>query len=284
MVTTTSNNNILGRVVFLSLLSLMHDNHNCNISGGVTAFCIAPPLPISTTTTAFTTTTKKIQSKCLLLRSTPSENTMIEQSPQFGNGHGTNACFLPLQQLEQDTYMPRIIYIVNGIYPSNEMSMESIQQTPQSEYAPALGQWTYTFQTSTNDNNNSRDVVQASIALAGSNIVASCEDPIIVIAEHTALNLLLPTEITEPVDVLVLIDRSKTYFSERTFLLFAVVHTDDPPQQEQPQPQVRIAAFHTRDEIPSHAIVLGHVKQVTIPWLPSMAPTKTGFLEADEYY
>jgi hypothetical protein len=229
------------------------------------AFCITPSLP----------------SRVSLLRRPQStgSNTHSEditESPPYGNMHGTNSCFLPLHQLEQDTYMPRIINIVSGIYPSNDITVESIQMTPKSEYAPALGQWTYTFHTPPSNVND--DVpVQASIALEGSNIVASCDDPIIVIAEHTALNILLPAAITEPVDLLVLIDRSKTYFSERKFLLFAV---SDPEQQ----PQVQIAAFHTRDEIPSNAVVLGHVEQVTIPWLPAMAPTKTGFLEADEYY
>jgi hypothetical protein len=127
--------------------------------------------------------------------------------------------------------------------------------------------------------------IHATIALEGSNIVASCEDPIIVIAEHTALNIVLPPEIIQPVDLLVLIDRSKTYFSERKFLLYALpILPSDLNAMRESQQQVYIAAFHTRNDIPTNAIILGHVEQVTIPWLPAMAPTKTGFLEADEYY
>ena len=168
------------------------------------------------------------------------------------------------------------------------MTVESIRTTPASEPAPALGQWTYTFHTptvSSSANTNMNDVpVQATIALEGSNIVASCVDPIVVIAEHTALNIVLPSTITEPVDLLVLIDRSKTYFSERKFLLYALVDESSTPPPQPPQSLVRIAAFHTREEIPARAMILGQVEQVTIPWLPAMAPTKTGFLEADEYY
>ena len=268
----TTGSIMIGRCTFMSFIALMIpllvlNHHNYGV---VTAFSISLPRTSTKTTTSTT-----------IRRSTQSDNAIIEQSPLFGNSHGTNSCFLPLQQLEQDTYMPRIIHIVNGIYPSNDMTMEDIRRTPPSEYSPALGQWTYTFHTptSSSSNNNNGDVpVQATIALEGSNIVASCEDPIVVIAEHTALNIVLPAEITQPVDLLVLIDRSKTYFSERKFLLFALL------DNEQQQQQVHIAAFHTRDEIPSNAIVLGQVEQVTIPWLPSMAPTKTGFLEADEYY
>jgi hypothetical protein len=282
MATTTSSttNTSIGRIMMLSLLScisllvvLYHNQY-----GGVTGFSMVSPRRMITTTVATTNTILRTASSGRRNSSTSSENTMIEPSPPLGNSHGTNSCFLPLQQLEQDTYMPRIIYIVNGIYPSPEMTMDRVKMTPSSEYAPALGQWTYTFPPPTLAIPTNEELPPASIALEGSNIVAACDDPIVVIAEHSALNIVLPPEITQPVDLLVLIDRSKTYFSERKFLLFA--HGDDSTQS----PVVHIAAFHTREEIPSNVIVLGHVEQVTIPWLPAMAPTKTGFLEADEYY
>jgi hypothetical protein len=264
---------LMGFVIFLSLTFLRNNNDDAMVM----AFCIAPSTTTGTCSSIPSRTNALFRPKRI---GTNTHSEDMTESPPYGNMHGTNSCFLPLQQLEQDTYMPRIISIVSGIYPSNDITLESIQMTPKSEYAPALGQWTYTFHTPTVNANADDIPVQASIALEGSNIVASCEDPIIVIAEHTALNILLPAAITEPVDLLVLIDRSKTYFSERKFLLLAV----NEPEQQQQQQQIQIAAFHTRDEIPSNAIVLGHVEQVTIPWLPAMAPTKTGFLEADEYY
>ena len=279
----------------LSLLLLLLLNSN----SGVTAFQIIPHSQTSLTRMTSMVTEPTAQGNMMtqqqqqqqrspllsLQQSTGSsgnsESIVTEKSPRFGNVHGTNSCFLPLQQLEQDTYMPRIVHIVNGIYPSNDITIDNIRSTPKSECAPALGQWTYTFQTASPDDSDEIPV-QASIALEGSNIVASCEDPVIVIAEHTALNILLPPEISEPVDLLVLIDRSKTYFSERKFLLYATPsvdrHLGDAPHV------VHIAAFHSRDEIPPEAAILGQVEQVTIPWLPAMAPTKTGFLEADEYY
>jgi hypothetical protein len=200
-----------------------------------------------------------------------------------GNLHGNNACFLPLQQLEQDTYTPRIVYIA-GSYPNAMLSVQDIVNTPSAEASPTLGQWTYTFPN--NNNNNMNPILDATgettndnyaaamVALEGSNLVASCVDPIIVIAEHESLGIQLPAAITEPVDLLVLVDREQKFFGERKFLLLHLPDTDT----------IRIAAYHTREEIPVGATILGQVVQVTVPWLPSMAPTKTGFLEADEYY
>jgi hypothetical protein len=169
--------------------------------------------------------------------------------------------------LEQDTYTPRIVYIA-GSYP-HDVSVDQVRECPRAENAPPLGQWTYTFPSSSSD----EDI--ATVALDGSNLVASCGDPIIIIAEHESLGVKLPKAIREPVDLLVLVDREKNYFSERRFLLLYL---------EEEDPHITIAAYHTRDAIPEGATILGQVDQVTIPWLPSMAPTKTGFLEADEYY
>jgi Rubisco Assembly chaperone C-terminal domain len=182
-----------------------------------------------------------------------------------GNLHGSNACFLPLQQLEQDTYTPRIVYIAGGTYP-HDLTAEQVLATPRAPPAPPLGQWTYTFA-------DEEDEAAATVALEGSNLVASCGDPIIIIAEHESLGVALPSAIREPVDLLVLVDREKPYFSERKFLVLSM-----------PNDSLSIAAYHTREAIPAGATILGQVDQVTIPWLPSMAPTKTGFLEADEYY
>jgi Rubisco Assembly chaperone C-terminal domain len=167
--------------------------------------------------------------------------------------------------LEQDTYTPRIVHIA-GSYPS-DLTAQSFLSTPKSEVSPPQGQWTYTFP------NHDPDAPTATVSLEGSNIVAACVDPIIVIAEHESLGVKLPKAITEPVDLLVLVDRSKTFFSERKFCVLC-------DENE----RVLIAAYNSREEIPRGWTILGQVDQVTIPWLPSMAPTKTGFLEADEYF
>jgi hypothetical protein len=107
----------------------------------------------------------------------------------------------------------------------------------------------------------------------GSNVVAVAEDPVAIIAEHTSLNVPLPDEIKEPVDLVVLVDRAENRFAERKFLVVDV-----------PGMGLTIAAYPTKAELPPNGEILGQVVLVQVPWLPSMKPTKTGFMEADEYF
>jgi len=179
-----------------------------------------------------------------------------------GNLHGQNSCFLPLMQLDQDWYMPRIVQIC-GAYPG--LTVQEFRAVT-SEPSPPEGQWTYDF--------SDPDGPQlGTVALEGSNLVASCEDPVVIIAEHFSLGIELPDAVKDPVDTLVLVDRAKARFGERKFLVLDV-----------PGEGLRIGAFNTKEELPAGSEILGQVEQVTIPWLPCMKPTKTGFLEADEYF
>jgi hypothetical protein len=179
-----------------------------------------------------------------------------------GNTHGQESCFLPLKQLDQDYYAPRIIQIA-GAYPG--ITKEEFNAVS-SEPSPDQGQWTYDF--------SDPDGPQVgTVALEGNNVVAACEDPVVVIAEHFTMGLQLPEAIKDPVDLVVLVDRSKTHFGERKFLVFDV-----------PGEGISIAAFTTKSELPPNAEILGQVDMVQVPWLPSMTPTKTGFIEADEYF
>lgn len=82
----------------------------------------------------------------------------------------------------------------------------------------------------------------------------------------------LPKEITEPVDLIVLVDRARKHFSERKFLVLEL--EEDPGM-------ISIGAFGSREELPSTAKILGHVTLVQIPWLPSMKKKKSGFMEED---
>lgn len=179
-----------------------------------------------------------------------------------GSLHGQNSCFLPLKQLDQDFYAPRIVQIA-GAYPG--LTREEFFAVT-SEPSPAQGQWTYDF--------SDPDGPQlGTVALEGSNVVAACEDPIVIIAEHFSLGVELPKTITDPVDLVVLVDRAKPRFGERKFLVL-----------DTPGEGLTIEAFNTKSDLPKGSEILGQVELVQIPWLPSMSPTKTGFLEADEYF
>jgi len=207
----------------------------------------------TTATTRRTTTSLSVQSE-------------HQQVSAAGGGslHGQNSCFMPLQQLDSDAYMPRVVQIA-GAYPGlTRQDFEAVTSEPSPE---RQGQWTYDF--------SDPDGPQlGTVALPGSNLVASCQDPVVVIAEHFSLGITLPEEVVDPVDLLVLVDRAKNVFGERKFLVL-----DLPGEQG-----LSIAAFNSKSELPEGCEILGQVDQVTIPWLPCMQPTKTGFLEADEYF
>lgn len=176
--------------------------------------------------------------------------------------HGQGSCFLPLKQLSSDYYAPRIIQIA-GAYPGlSRTNYEAVQSEPPAEQ----GQWSYDF--------SDPDGPQlGTMALDGSNLVASCEDPVIVIAAHRSIGVELPKEVVDDVDLVVLVDRSKKAFGERKFLVV-----------DAPSTGLIIAAFATKAELPEGAEILGQVELVQIPWLPCMQPTRTGFMEEDEYY
>jgi len=135
-----------------------------------------------------------------------------------------------------------------------------------SEEAAEPGQWTYDF-------SDPDGPQMGTVALPGSNVVASCEDPVVIIAEHDSIGVPLPAAITDPVDLIVLADRGAQTFAERRFL---VLNT----QEE----GIKIAAFETKADLPVGSQILGQVMLVQIPWLPCMKPTKSGFMEADEYF
>ena len=135
----------------------------------------------------------------------------------------------------------------------------------QSEEAAVQGQWTYDF--------SDPDGPQlGTVAVEGSEVVANCEDPIVVIAEHTSLAVPLPKAIKDPVDLIVLVDRARNTFAERRFLVIAI-----------PGSGLEIKAYPASTDLPPDSEILGQVVMVQIPWLPSMKPTKSGFLEPDEY-
>ena len=134
-----------------------------------------------------------------------------------------------------------------------------------SEPSAPEGQWTYDF--------SDPDGPQlGTVALDGGSVVAACEDPVVIIAEHTSLAVPLPDAIKDPVDLIVLVDRAANHFAERRFLVI------------EQNGELSIGAFETKKDLPQGCDILGQVVLVQIPWLPSMKKTKTGFMEVDEYF
>lgn len=140
-------------------------------------------------------------------------------------------------------------------------------QSTTCEPSPDPGQWSYEFI-------DPEGPQVGTIAIDGSSGVHYCEDPAVLIGDHFTLGVILPDVLTEPVDIVMVIDKSLNYFSERKFLVMAVPGKDE----------LEVAAFNTREEMPVGAEVLGQVILSQIPWLPCMKPTRTGFMEVDEYF
>ena len=89
------------------------------------------------------------------------------------------------------------------------------------------------------------------------------------------MGVTLPPEIVDPVDLIVLCDRSRNRFAERKFLVLETVENPG---------VINIGAFNTKDEMLASAKILGHVTMVQIPWLPSMKKKKSGFMEEDSLW
>jgi hypothetical protein len=180
-----------------------------------------------------------------------------------GGLHGENSCFLPLRQHDQDYRAPRIVQIA-GAYPG--ITREEFEAV-QSEEGAIPGQWTYDF--------SDPDGPQVgTVALEGGAVVSECEDPVVIIGDHFSLNVPLPPALKDPVDLIVLVDRAKSGFVDRKFLVLQV-----PGQDE-----LMIRSFSTKSEMSPGAKIVGHVELVEIPWLPAMKPSKSGFMEVDEYF
>lgn len=151
---------------------------------------------------------------------------------------------------------------IAGAYPG--LTKEEFFAVSSEPSAPE-GQWTYDF--------SDPDGPQlGTVALDGGAVVAACEDPVAIIAEHTSLAVPLPDAITEPVDLIVLVDRAASHFAERRFLVLVE------------DGLIKIGAFETKADLPGGCEIVGQVQLCQIPWLPSMKKTKTGFMEVDEYF
>jgi hypothetical protein len=152
---------------------------------------------------------------------------------------------------------------IAGMYPG--LTKDEFLAVTSDPAAPA-GQWTYDF-------SDPEGPQVGTVALPGSETLTKVEDPVVIIAEHQSIGISLPSTITDPVDIIVLVDRAIQTFSERKFLVY-----------ETPDKGLQIGAFNEKKEIPPKSSILGRVVLVFTPFLPSMQSSKTGFQEADEYF
>jgi hypothetical protein len=99
----------------------------------VTNAWVTTTLPITTSTRTRTIATTKSGRRC---RSVPSNIALSSSTEEVGFLHGQSSCFLPLAQLDQDYYAPRIIQVR---YFYSYISMDCTH-VPAHDMAPALTQ------------------------------------------------------------------------------------------------------------------------------------------------
>jgi len=193
----------------------------------------------------------------------PAASRIASSTTCAGNLHGEGSCFMPLVQLDSEYVAPRIVRVA-GMYPGLTASELA---APSSDDPAPTGQWTYDF-------SDPDGPQMGTVAFEGGQVVCGCVDAVVIVCEHTALGVPLPDALTEPADLVALIDRSKTGFVERKFLVTS----------SGPDAAIEIGAYNAMSEMPAGSSIVGHVQLVQIPWLPCMKTKKTGFAEENEYF
>ena len=178
---------------------------------------------------------------------------------------GLDMSFVFLVKISHTFNYTSQLHQIAGAYPDVDVETYlAVSSDPPAD----MGQWSYDF-------SDPEGPQMGTVALPGLSTIYQTEDPVAIIADHITLNVPLGHGITEPVDLVVLCDRSRKYFSERKFL---ILELEDKPGM------VSIAAFNEKSEIPNNAKIHGQVTFVQIPWLPFMEKKKSGFEEEDQLY
>ncbi|KAJ8599115.1 hypothetical protein CTAYLR_006353 [Chrysophaeum taylorii] len=140
------------------------------------------------------------------------------------------------------------------MYPG--ITSAEIGTAPPPVEAAEPGQWTYEFPDA-----HSADL--GMIAVPGSDLIQFATDPVAIVANSEALGLPLPNTL----EVLVVLDRAVTTFSDRAFFAFA----DDDATGS-----VSIRRF---DDPPADRSILGKVVVIHLPFDPASASTSGTWLE-----
>jgi hypothetical protein len=190
----------------------------------------------------------------VLLRGTTSALHRRHDLAMKSGGHGQGFKFLPLERGGRKFHFPRIVQIA-GVYP--ELTAEDLL-APKSFPAAPVGRWVYDF-------SDPEGPQLGTVALPGSDVVAQCEDPVVMIATNTALGVQYPDE----VEILVCVDRADRTLVSDGFFVFRT-------------PDNRLLVQWS-DELEPGYEILGRVALCAAPFIESMAKKVTGIAEEDEF-
>mmetsp|Transcript_27069 Transcript_27069/g.81168 ORF Transcript_27069/g.81168 Transcript_27069/m.81168 type:complete len:216 (+) Transcript_27069:223-870(+) len=184
---------------------------------------------------------------------------VLEEAPAAVDAglHGSQSCFLPLDQMDANVMWPRILRVA-GAYPG--IKAAEIAATPAAPPAPENGFWTYDFP-------DAHGAEFGVVAMPGNDLVNYAADPIALVASSTSLGLLIPET-----EVLVVIDRGETYYDARKF--FAYAYGEDV--------YLRRMDGGYGDDAPEGWRVLGRVVLVKLPYDPATMHKTGTWMEEDE--
>ena len=111
------------------------------------------------------------------------------------------------------------------------------------------------------------------VAIERSNVMTVCEDSVVLIAELTSLAISLPKFLRIQSMLLYWQIEIPNSFSERIFLVLDVLDK-----------VLIIRNLQTKKDLPPNSKILGGVILCQIPWIPSIKPTKSEFIELDKYF
>jgi len=187
------------------------------------------------------------------------EGAVAVEAPAAELGlHGSESCFMPLDQMDSSIQWPRILRIA-GVYPGIVAS--DVANPPATPPPAGEGEWTYDFP----DAHGSEFGV---VAVPGSDLLLGAVDPIAIITSTETLGLLVP-----PQECLVVIDRAEVDYDERQFFAYADANS---------RVHIRRLSGGSGYAAPDGWTVLGRVIVVKLKYDPSTMAKKGTWMEEDD--
>ena len=169
--------------------------------------------------------------------------------------HGKNFKYLPILKGKKKEYFPRIVPIA-GVYP--ELTEESLM-APYSEPPVSPGSIRYDF-------SDPSGPQLGTIAVPGSEIIGTAEDPIAVITTNEHLGIGVKS--SAPVEMAVIVDRGDLIFKKDCFYMFSA-----------PDRNLQLGSC---DQLSPGYRILGRVILCLLPFVEGDKVKNTGFIEEDE--
>lgn len=177
----------------------------------------------------------------------------MQAAPSEG-AHGMRSRFLPIEQLDDQAFAPRIVQVAGAL---REISVADVMAVGTSQPAE-IGMWQYDF-------SDPHGPQMGTVAVPGCEAIFNMEEPVAIVSPNDDLNIILPED--EEAEVLLIVDRVDRNFVNSKFFLW---NTAD---------GLEVRFFES--EPPLGYECVGRVGLVVVPFVKTMAQTFTGFEEEE---